>query len=54
MRLGPAIILASFFAAGSLQASGFHLYEFGGRASALGGAVVARACPRISFEQAFE
>lgn len=43
MRKGLILLWLSFLAAGALQASGFNLYEFGGRGSAMGGAMVARA-----------
>jgi len=43
MRKGILAFALSLLAASSLYASGFHIYEFGGRASAMGGAVVARA-----------
>lgn len=43
MRKGLILLWLSFLGASSLQASGFNLYEFGGRGSAMGGAMVARA-----------
>lgn len=43
MRKGLTIMWLSFLAANALQASGFNIYEFSGRGSAMGGAMVARA-----------
>lgn len=43
MRKGLLLLLLPLLAAHSLQASGFSIYEFGGRASAMGGAAVAWA-----------
>ncbi len=43
MRKGLILLWLSFLAAGSLLASGFNIYEFGGRGSSMAGAMVARA-----------
>jgi long-chain fatty acid transport protein len=43
MRRAIFILLCLLLAASSLLAGGFHIYEFGGRGSAMGGALVARA-----------
>lgn len=43
MRRALAFLCVGLLAASSLHASGFQIYEFGGKASAFGGAVVARA-----------
>jgi long-chain fatty acid transport protein len=43
MRKWMLILLVPLLAADALLASGFNIYEFGGRGSAMGGALVARA-----------
>ncbi|MDZ7289414.1 MAG: outer membrane protein transport protein [candidate division KSB1 bacterium] len=43
MRKGILVLLLPLLAAGPVLAGGFNIYEFGGRASAMGGAVVARS-----------